>query len=105
MIDLGGQLAVSGLPPGATAWRVGLAHPLDRSREVLALALPSGSLYADALSTALYLMGPDEGLPWAASLDLPVAYLIPDGDDVRVRATPAFEPLFDGRPGLRTSTQ
>ena len=148
MIDLGGQLAVSGLPPGATAWRVGLAHPLDRSREVLALALPSGSLstsagserdltvgservghildprtgqpatfrgsvsvwherglYADALSTALYVMGPDEGLPWAASLDLAVAYLIPDGDDVRVRATPAFEPLFDGRPGLRTSTR
>lgn len=51
-------------------------------------------LYADALSTALYVMGPDEGLAWATTRGLAAVYLIPEGDDLRVAATPAFEPFL-----------
>jgi thiamine biosynthesis lipoprotein len=48
-------------------------------------------LVADILSTALYVMGPDNGISWAESHDVSALYLIPDGDDVRVRVTSSFE--------------
>jgi thiamine biosynthesis lipoprotein len=48
-------------------------------------------LIADILSTALYVMGPDEGTAWAEARGLSALYLIPDGAEVRVRATTAFE--------------
>ena len=140
LIDLGGQIAVAGAPPGAERWPVALAHPLDRDREFLALEIPPGSLatsagserdldvagervghildprsgqlaafsgsvsvwhisglYADALSTALYVMGPEEGLPWATERGLAAVYLVPEDDAVRVESTPAFEPFIVGR--------
>jgi len=55
-------------------------------------------LYADALSTALYVMGPDDGLAWATTQGLAAVYLIPEGDDLRVAATPAFEPFLVSGP-------
>jgi thiamine biosynthesis lipoprotein len=49
------------------------------------------ALIADVLSTALYVMGPEAGLPWAASRGFAVAYLIPEGASVRVAATAEFK--------------
>ena len=48
------------------------------------------ALVADILSTALYVMGPDEGLVWARARGVAAAYLIPDAPSIRVAATPAF---------------
>jgi thiamine biosynthesis lipoprotein len=50
-------------------------------------------LIADALSTALFVMGPAEGLPWAEARGLAVCYLIPERDSVRVVMTSAFRPF------------
>ncbi|MBI4887815.1 MAG: FAD:protein FMN transferase [Acidobacteria bacterium] len=48
-------------------------------------------LAADALSTALFVMGPDEGLRWAEAHRVAALYLIPAGDAVRVAASAAFQ--------------
>lgn len=50
-------------------------------------------LAADALSTALYVMGPERGLRWAEGRDLAACYLIPERRGVRVAATTAFRAL------------
>jgi thiamine biosynthesis lipoprotein len=52
------------------------------------------ALAADALSTALYVMGPDEGLRWAESRGLSAAYVIPAGSGVRVLTTAPFRRLL-----------
>jgi thiamine biosynthesis lipoprotein len=134
LVDLGGQVAANGAPPGQSGWPVGVAHPLDRQRAYLEVRLPTGSLatsagserdlvvagrrvahildprtggpaafrgsvvvwhvralVADILSTALFVMGPDEGLPWAAARGIAAGFLVPEsGGRVSVRATPAF---------------
>ena len=51
-------------------------------------------LVADILSTALYVMGPEEGLRWAEDRGVAASYLIPDGAGVRVLMTRAFAPLI-----------
>lgn len=48
-------------------------------------------LVADILSTALYVMGPDEGLRWAAANQVAALYLIPEGSSVHTRMTAAFQ--------------
>ena len=48
-------------------------------------------LAADALSTALYVMGPDEGVRWANARDIAAIYLVPDGDAVTALATSAWK--------------
>jgi len=49
------------------------------------------ALVADILSTALFVMGPDEGLRWAASRGIAACYLIPDtAREVSMRMTAAF---------------
>jgi FAD:protein FMN transferase len=54
-------------------------------------------LAADALSTALYVMGPEAGLRWAEARGIAACYLIPDRGALRVEATRAFEHLrIDG---------
>lgn len=50
-------------------------------------------LAADALSTALFVMGPDDGARWAETHGLAACYLIPDGEGVRTVMTSAFRPL------------
>lgn len=51
------------------------------------------SLAADALSTALFVMGPESGLQWAEARGIAALYLIPDAGGVRVEATKAFRNL------------
>jgi FAD:protein FMN transferase len=52
------------------------------------------ALVADILSTALYVMGPNDGLDWAKIRSLAVCYLVVSGGKVEVSATPAFRDLF-----------
>jgi FAD:protein FMN transferase len=53
-------------------------------------------LAADALSTALYVMGPEAGLRWAETRGIAVCYLIPEQGTLRVETTRAFKT----KPGL-----
>jgi thiamine biosynthesis lipoprotein ApbE len=50
-------------------------------------------LVADALSTALYVMGPVEGLRWAEAEGLSACFLIAEDDTVRVSMTTSFAAL------------
>jgi len=50
-------------------------------------------LAADALSTALYVMGPEAGLRWAEARGIAACYLIPEGGALRVETTRAFRHL------------
>ena len=56
-------------------------------------------LAADILSTALFVMGPDEGLRWAAANQVAALFLVPDGTSLRTTMTPAFR----AAPGLTLS--
>ena len=51
---------------------------------------------ADVLSTALYVMGPEEGMAWAAARGVAACFLAPGpgSGGVTIRATPAFEARF-----------
>jgi thiamine biosynthesis lipoprotein len=54
-------------------------------------------LAADALSTTLFVMGPEEGLAWAEARGIAALYLVPGpGDAVRAAATRAFSERFSG---------
>jgi thiamine biosynthesis lipoprotein len=66
--------------------RSGRPAPFDGS----VVAWHERALAADILSTALYVMGPEQGLSWAGARGIAAAYLIPDGGSVRVAATPEF---------------
>jgi thiamine biosynthesis lipoprotein len=137
MIDLGGQIAVGGGPPGGTGWPIGIAHPHQRDSAVLQIEISKGSLAtsagserdldvngtrvghildprtgrpatfsgsvsvwhergmaADALSTALYVMGPEQGIPWAEGRDIAACYLIPTQGALRIEMTSAFRRLL-----------
>lgn len=140
VIDLGGQVAVSGVPPGTSGWEVAVADPTARTRPLLTLEVSSGSvavsggserdvhvggtrvshivdsrsgqpatftgsvvtwheqaLAADILSTALFVMGPGRGLPWADAHGVVVCFLeTGQGRDraPRERASRAFAERF-----------
>ena len=49
---------------------------------------------ADALSTALYVMGPEEGLRWAETRGIAACYLIPEQGTLRIEMTRAFRRLL-----------
>jgi thiamine biosynthesis lipoprotein len=70
--------------------RTGRPAPFDGS----VTAWHERALVADILSTALYVMGPEIGLGWAAAQGYAAAYLIPEAGAVRVSATPAFTARF-----------
>ena len=141
MIDLGGQVAVSGVPVGGN-WPVAIAHPVRRTETAFEVALTVGSiavsggserdrwvggklighivdprtgrpinwdgsvlvwhpraLVADVLTTALYVMGVDEGLRWAESKGVAACFLVPNGSprsahDLDTRATSTFQRRF-----------
>ncbi len=144
MVDLGGQIAVSGASHAA-AWPVAIADPAHRAEPVFDLTLRSGSLatsgvserpfavsggrvahiidprtgrplhrpesvtvwhadalVADILSTALYVMGPDEGLRYADAHRLAALFLAPasgPGDTApSLRASLAFRQRFPDDP-------
>ena len=101
----GGSLATSGgserdvmLPDGT---RIG--HILD-PRTGRPVTVPQAfsvsvwhedALDADILSTALYVMGPDDGLAWAEARGIAACFLVADtAERVTVRATSAFEARF-----------
>jgi thiamine biosynthesis lipoprotein len=69
--------------------RSGYPAPFDGS----VVVYHHSALTADALSTALYVMGPEQGLPWAESRGLAACFLAPDGARVRRVMTAAFERL------------
>lgn len=138
-IDFGGQVAVSGEASDGP-WTVGLAHPAQRQKAVLELALAAGSIatssgserdlvladgrrighivdprngrpvnrtgsvavwhenafVADVLSTALYVMGPEEGIAWAAPRGIAACFFSAAADSgaVAFRATRAFKARF-----------
>ena len=54
------------------------------------------ALVADVLSTALYVMGVDEGLAWAEARELAACFLVPGpaGSPAAVQATGAFRERF-----------
>jgi thiamine biosynthesis lipoprotein len=54
------------------------------------------ALVADILSTALYVMGTDEGLAWAEARHVAACFLLPDpvGSSMTLRATPTFRERF-----------
>ena len=78
--------------------RTGLPAPFTGSVSVW----HTSGLYADALSTALFVMGPDMGLAWAEAEDLAAVYLIPDSDGLRVMPSTAFQPLIVDRRAAST---
>jgi thiamine biosynthesis lipoprotein len=51
-------------------------------------------LAADALSTAMYVMGPERGLRWAEETQTAVCYLIPEHGGVRIAASTRFRTLM-----------
>ena len=48
LINLGGQIAVYGIPSGRTAWAVDIAHPQERQRSALSVDLRAGSISTSA---------------------------------------------------------
>ena len=137
LIDFGGQIAVSGLPPGQQAWPASVAHPHIRQEGLFGVWLRQGSMstsagaerdllvqgrrvahhldprtgepasfngsvsvwhasavVADALLTALYVMGPEEGLAWAERHTVAACYLVPAGVQVVTRMTAEFRALL-----------
>lgn len=51
-------------------------------------------LVADVLSTALYVMGVEDGLAWAETRGIAACFLLPRGPGVELRATDAFRRRF-----------
>ena len=136
MVNLGGQVMVSGRPPDGSVWRVSVAHPSDRDVPAVSVVLTEGSLatsggerdvytgrrrlghiidprtghpvsragsvtvwhsrglVADVLSTALYVMGVEEGLSWAERNQVAACFLIPEGKRLEIRVTPRFQELL-----------
>jgi thiamine biosynthesis lipoprotein len=129
LVNLGGQIAVQGLPPGRDAWEVDISFPSDRERPYTTVKLVRGSLatsgnsekgnhildprtgrpssfygavtvwhddalYADALSTALHVMGPEPGIEWADRHGIAVCFLsVSESGHVQVRQNRFFDPL------------
>ena len=143
MVDLGGQVAVSGRS-SAGGWDVALAHPVRRGEPTLEVTLDHGSLAtsggsersyrvaertvshildprsgdslvrrgsvtvwhrdplaADALSTALSVLGPAAGLRYANRRGLAVLFLEPSSEDGDLRLLPSR--AFSGRFGVAAS--
>jgi thiamine biosynthesis lipoprotein len=55
-------------------------------------------MLADVLSTALFVMGPEEGLRWLEGRGIPALFLIFEGDSVRARWSPSLQPLLVSHP-------
>ena len=66
------------------------------SRSVSVSVWHESAFVADVLSTALYVMGPREGIAWAGARGVAACFISadPDAGDVAFSATPAFEARF-----------
>ena len=71
-----------------------IGRPVIRSASVT--VWHESAFVADVLSTALYVMGPDLGIAWAAARGVAACFIAFERDaaDVTFRATPAFEARF-----------
>ena len=67
-------------------------EPVRNAVASVSVVAPTGAL-ADALATALTVMGPEKGLEFARKNDLPVLYLLRDGGDLIQAANEAFDAL------------
>jgi len=123
LLDFGGQLAAKGKFTAAIADPVARSRPRlsirledaslstsgtsEQGRHILdprtgrpcaawgsASVVCPTALEADALSTALFVMGPDLGLAWAAARNLPACFLLNNG---RTRMTRAFKALLTSK--------
>ena len=52
-------------------------------------------LVADILSTALFVMGPENGIRWANARGIAACFLVPDGNRLEFRSTERFRTLFN----------
>jgi FAD:protein FMN transferase len=142
LLDLGGQVLALGVEADGRPWTVAIAHPRERQRPVVRLAVPSGhslstsgdserslrvgtrsvghlldprtgapspdfgsvsvlspsALLADILSTAYFVLGPDDGLELSAVLRRQgvineVLFLLDRGGKLQARVSPGFELL------------
>lgn len=142
MINIGGQLMVSGLADNES-WPFAIANPIHRTQTVLNLKLKAGSisvsggserdllvngirvghildprsgrpvsnvgsvivwhrkaLLADILSTAIFVMGVEEGIRWANDRGIAACFIVPPNfvsektEDLRFVATHAFRSRF-----------
>lgn len=66
------------------------------------------ALVADILSTALYVLGPEEGLPWAEARNLAACFFVTQDGEVSILPSEAFKrrflpppSLYQGGPALR----
>lgn len=66
--------------------------PVTHSLASVTVVDPLGAR-ADALATALLVLGPDEGMALARREDLAVLFLLRDDEEISEKATPAFEKL------------
>ena len=67
-------------------------RPVTHTLSSVTVVDPSGSR-ADALATALLVMGPDEGMRLATRENLAVLFLVRTDDGFDTRTSPAFERL------------
>ena len=69
-------------------------RPVSRSGSVT--VWHESAFVADVLSTALFVMGPEQGLAWAAARGIAACFIVadPDSGDVAFRATHGFEARF-----------
>lgn len=64
------------------------------SRAETVVVWNSRALVADVLSTALYVMGPADGLRWAEAHGIAACFLVPDGDTAALLPTRAFRDIL-----------
>jgi thiamine biosynthesis lipoprotein len=72
----------------------GTGRPSTRNPASVTVANASGG-YADAMATALMVLGPNEGMVLASKLHLAAFFIIRDKDHFETRTTPEFQQLLD----------
>ena len=65
-------------------------RPVENAPASVSVIHPSG-MYADAMATALMVLGPEKGLALASELHLAVLFITRDRDRFKTRSTPEFQ--------------
>lgn len=68
-------------------------RPVDNGVASVTVLAPT-ALYADAMATALTVLGPEEGPAWAGALNIAAAFVIRAGDGLVETVTPAFSAML-----------
>jgi len=79
-------------------------EPTTKAPASVTVADTSGA-YADAMATALMVMGPDEGYALAQKLGLPVLFITRGTGEFHMRATPQFEQIMIAGPETAPATE